>query len=431
MEQHNHEHNHDVNTDAAQPFSPGYDYLASALKVSFILLKIIMVVLIALFLVSGFRTVGHDEQALVLRFGKIRGLGENRILGPGLKWVLPYPVDEIIKLPVQRKINVPLSLFWYYQKPGDEMGEAVNEKSYVPPKLNPLTDGYCLVRGEKQGPNAAISEGSDYNILHSKWVLTYQITDPESFFKNCFIDTSRLQAGQNYGDIIEQSIAPMLENLLADAVVRAMVNYSIEEAMYERASGVTDHVRRLLQDKLDKIDSGVRIIDVQRNRIAVPRQVEAAFEAAHTAVQAREKAISEAKLYYEKTLSETAGSVASDLLRTLHANDANEQQEESLWLRLAGRAQEQIADSRAYRTQVVENARANADYLRQILPEYRKHPQLVVQRIYKDAMEQILENVDEKIVIQPGQGAKGSEIRVMLNRDPAIKPKSESEKPQQ
>ncbi|MGA2173189.1 MAG: SPFH domain-containing protein [Sedimentisphaerales bacterium] len=441
MTEHNHKHSDDLARDivgsqpiggepGAEPLGPGYNYLASALKVSFILLKIIMVILIVLFLVSGFRTVGHDEQALVLRFGKIRGLGENRVLGPGLKWVMPYPIDEIIKLPVQRKINVPLSVFWYYQKPGEEMGEAVNEKTYVPPTLNPLTDGYCLVRGEKQGPNAPVSEGSDYNILHSKWVLAYQITDPESFFKNCFVDASRLQAGQNYGDIIEQGITPMLENLLADAVVRTMVNYSVEEAMYERAAGVTEHVRRLLQDKLDKVNSGIRVIDVQRNRIAVPRQVEDAFQAAHSAVQTREKTISEAKLYAEKTLSETAGSVANDLLKALRDNDANEQQKEMLWTQLAGRAQEQIADARASRTQVVESARADADYLRRILPEYRKHPQLVVQRIYKDAVEQILDNADEKIILQPGQTAAGSQIRVMVNRDPAIKSK-QSEKPQQ
>jgi len=413
---------------AGEQLDPGYSYLASALKVSFVLLKVIMVILIVLFLVSGFRTVGHDEQALVLRFGKIRGLGENRLLSPGLKWVLPYPVDELIKLPVQKKINVPVNLFWYYQKPGDEMGEAVNEKTYVPPTLNPLTDGYCLVRGEKRGPNVTASEGSDYNVLHSKWVLTYQITDPESFFKNCLVDTSRLQAGQNYGDIIEHSITPLLENLLADAVVRTMVNYSIEEAMYERASGVTEHVRRLLQDKLNKIDGGIKVIAVQRNRIAVPRQVEAAFEAAHTAVQAKEKTISEAKLYYEKTLSEAAGPVASELLRALRDKDANDQQKEWLWSQLAGKAQEQIADARAYRTQVVENARANADYLSRILPEYRKYPKLVIQRIYNDAIEQILGNADEKIVIQPGQTTAGNEIRVLVNRDPAIKAKSESKK---
>jgi modulator of FtsH protease HflK len=95
---------------------------------------------------------------------------------------------------------------------------------------------------------------------------------------------------------------------------------------------------------------------------------------------------------------------------------------------LAGKAQEQIADARAYRTRVVETARANADYLRQILPEYRKHPKLVIQRIYKDAMEQIIENADEKIIMQPAQTHGGTEIRVQLNRDPTLKSK-ESEKP--
>ncbi|MFH1371720.1 MAG: protease modulator HflK [Planctomycetota bacterium] len=423
MDQQNHKDSHEYKPDAAgQAISPGYDYLSGALKVSFVLLKIIMVILVILFLVSGFRTVGPDEQAMVLRFGKIRGQGEKRLLGPGLKWVFPYPIDEIIRLPVQKKTNVPLNLFWYYVKPGEEMKEATGEKTYAPPTLNPLTESYCLVRGERQTGAAAGSEGSDYNILHSKWVLAYQITDPESFFKNCFVDDSQLQAGQNYADVIEQNISSMLQNLLADAVVRTMVNYTIEEAMYERSAGVTDHVRRLLQDKLNKIDSGIMVVAVQRNRIAVPRQVEDAFQAAHTAVQTKEKTISGAKLYAEKTLNEAGGPVAGELLQVLRSNDVNEQQREVLWLQLAGKAQEQIADARAYRTKVVEAARANADYLHQILPEYRKHPELVVQRIYMDAIEQILENADEKIFVQPGQSA-GTELRVLINRDPAIKQK--------
>jgi len=428
MEQQSHKDIQEHTPDAAgQAISPGYDYLSGALKVSFVLLKIIMVILIILFLVSGFRTIGPDEQAMVLRFGKIRGLGENRLLGPGLKWIFPYPIDEIIRLPVQKKINIGLNLFWYYVRPGEEMKEAAGEKTYAPPTLSPLTEGYCLVRGERQSATAAVTEGSDYNILHSKWVLTYQITNPESFFKNCFVDDSHLQAGQNYADVIEQNITFLLENLLADAVVRTMVNYTIEEAMYERSAGVTDHVRRLLQDKLNKIDSGITVVAVQRSRIAVPRQVEDAFQAAHTAVATKEKTISEAKLYAEKTLNETAGPVANELLQALRDKNIEEQQKEKLWSQLAGQSQEQIADARAYRTKVVETARANADYLRQILPEYRKRPELVVQRIYKDAIEQILENADEKIIVQPGQSA-ATELRVLVNRDPAIKQKTETQK---
>jgi membrane protease subunit HflK len=434
MHEHNHPHTQDNEPVAkptgdefkAEPLSPGYTYFSNALNVSFTLLKVIMIILVIVFIVSGFRKVEHDEQALVLRFGKIRGLGEERVLGPGLKILWPYPIHEIIKIPVQRKINVPLNLFWYYQKPGDEMGESDNTP--VMPTLNPLIDGYCLVRGEKQGPLIESTEGSDYNILHSKWVLTYQIINPEGFYKNCFVDESGLQAGQNYGDVIEHNITPFLEDLLADAVVRTMVNYTIEEAMYERSASVTEHVKRLLQDKIDKLNCGIRVIDVQRNRIAVPRQAAQAFQAAHSAVQAREKTISEAKLYYEKTLSETAGPVAVELLKALHEKDADANRTEQHWQRLAGRAQEQIADARAYRTKVVESARANADYLRQILPEYRKYPKLVIQRIYKDAIEEIIEKADEKIIMQPAQTQGGTEIRVQLNRDPALKSK-ESEQP--
>jgi hypothetical protein len=67
--------------------SPGEEFnaadksLSEALRISFIILKVIIIVLLIAFLASGFKTVDSDEQALVLRFGKIRGVGEDRILG--------------------------------------------------------------------------------------------------------------------------------------------------------------------------------------------------------------------------------------------------------------------------------------------------------------------------------------------------------------
>ncbi len=85
----------------------------------------------------------------------------------------------------------------------------------------------------------------------------------------------------------------------------------------------------------------------------------------------------------------------------------------------SGVAQQKIAEARAYRTKIVANARANAEYLRQLLPEYRKHPELVIREIYQDAMERIFANVDEKFVVP-----KGAELRFLLNRDPSLKPKN-------
>jgi membrane protease subunit HflK len=393
--------------------------LSEALRISFIVLKVIMIVLVVVFLASGFRTVEPDEQALVLRFGKICGVGENRILGPGLKWVFPYPIDQIIKIPVAKKLNLPINSFWYYQKPEDLLPDA---KPYVPPTLNPIKDGYCITRSAEQTQTAAGFIGSDYHIVHCKWQLTYRIDDPERFFKNTYTDDTK--PGQSYADVIEKSIKPLLEHTFEGAVVTAMVNYTIDEAISSQ-DRIPKHVKKLLQEKLDRMESGVEVVSVQLTDVTWPRQVDRAFLASIKASQDSQKAISEAKGYAENTLNEASGPVAAQLFETLKKDAATKEEKELLWSQLAGQAQEKIAGARAYRTKVVETAKANAEYLQKLLPEYRKRPELVVQKIYQDAMEYILNNVDEKIVIQPTEGTKGKEIRLLLNRDPTLKPKSE------
>jgi modulator of FtsH protease HflK len=422
---HEHEHNHTIPDDSVRPqqADPGYDYLSGALKVSFAVLKVIMVILVILFLFSGVTKIAEGERAIVLWFGKISGVGEGRILGPGLKLLLPYPIHEVVRIP-EKKVNLAINSFWYYVKPGEEMGEAANEKTYVPPTLNPITDGYCLVRGEKQENPAVVSEGSDYSILHCRWVLTYEITDAERFYKNCYVHDSHLSAGQNYSDVIEQSVNPLLENIFTDAVVVTMVNYTIEEAISSKVASVSERVKERLQNKLNTLETGVTVVSIQIRDITWPRQVSDAFQRYLAASQNKEKAISEAKLASEKILNEAGGPATAELLASLRDSSSDKNRQEQLWDQVAGRSQEAIANARAYKTQVVESARADAEYLQKILPEYRKHPKLVIQRVYQDAIEQVLRNAEEKTIIQPAQHGKSTDVRVLINRDPAIKPKS-------
>lgn len=388
--------------------------LSDALGISFVILKVIMVVLIILFLVSGFRTVEPDEQALVLRFGKIHGTGEDRILDPGLHWIFPYPIDEIVKIPVAQKVNLAVESFWF-------------PESYQPPlSLNPVVAGYCITRSEKQTETAAAPAGSDYNIVHSKWQLTYQIDDPERFFKNVYVED--VKPGQIYSDVLAKTVNPLLEMMFESAVITAMVNYTIDEAMFEQVATVTAHVNRLLQQNLEKTQSGIKVVSVQLTDITWPQQVNEAFWASIRASQQKGKIISEAQTYAQTTLNETAGQVAVPLLNAIESKDKNAEEEQLLWTQLVGTAQEKIADARAYRRKVVQTAKANADYLKEILPEYRKRPELVIQNIYQDAVEYVLDNTDEKIIIQPTEGVKGKEIRIQLNRDPKIKPKTKEEK---
>jgi regulator of protease activity HflC (stomatin/prohibitin superfamily) len=401
--------------------------LSEALRTSFIILKIIMIVLVIIFLASGFRTVGSDEQALVLRFGRIRGVGEKRLLGPGLHWVFPYPIDEIIKIPVAKKVNLPINSFWYFQTKSELLPQSPKSRIHIKEILDPVTDGYCITRSAEQGPDIAGSAGSDYNIVHCRWQLTYKIDDPERFFRNVYVEA--IKPGAIYFDVITESVKPLLQDLIEDAVVTAMVNYTVDEAIYSE-DRIPRHIKKLLQDKLDRIESGIAVISIQLTDVIWPRQVNEAFLASIKASQESQKAISEAKGYAENTLNEAGGPIAEKLLTTLNDNSITEKEKELLWAQVAGQAAQKIAQAQAYRTKVVETAKANADYLQKILPEYRRYPELVLQEIYQDTVVSVLENADEKMIVQPTEGAKGTEIWIRVPRDPTIKSKSKEEKEQ-
>jgi regulator of protease activity HflC (stomatin/prohibitin superfamily) len=94
---------------------------------------------------------------------------------------------------------------------------------------------------------------------------------------------------------------------------------------------------------------------------------------------------------------------------------------------VSGTAKEKLSEAQIYATKVVKDAEANANYLKNLLPEYRQHPELVVQRKYLDAIEKVINNAEEKFFVQSTQGAKGKEIRVLLNKDQLIKSKKIAE----
>ncbi len=429
MTKHNHENNDSLPEEQTQQPIEDTRYeneldvagksLSEALRISFVTLKIIMILLLVIFFVMGFKTVDSGERALVLRFGKIRGVGESRLLKPGLHWVMPYPIDQIIKIPVEKKINLAIDSFWYFETEAEKISKGPASSARIRPKLNPIFEGYCITRSESAASTDDLAERADYGIVHTKWSLTYQINDPERFFKNVHIED--VKPGETYFDVITKSIAPLLVNLVEDVVVSTMVNYTINDVIFERIGALTEEVKVSLQEKLNAIDSGIKVVSVQLDDKTWPRQVNNAFQESIRARQKKEQTIVQAKNYADAKLNEAGGIHAEKFLKTL--KDGNVELDNLPWNQLAGKAHIEVAQAKAYRTSVVKNAEANAQYLKEILPEYRKNPKLVLQSIYQDAMETILENVDEKIIIQSAQGAKEKEIRFLLSRDPKAKPK--------
>ena len=384
--------------------------LTEALRTSFMILKVVMVILVILFITSGIFRVQENENALVLRFGEIRGTGtEQRVLGSGLHWAWPEPICEIIKIPVTKKQSLPIDLFWYYQTEAEKLGTA---RSSPGDTLNPIFDGYCLTRND----SITGAEGTDYNIVHAKWTLTYVIADPEEFFKHIYYRASR--PGEDFLDVMAETVEPLLTTISANAVVSEMVKHSIEEAIQSK-SDIPNNIARAVQSKLDRINSGIDVVSMQADKIIWPRQVNVSFEAATMVKQISDQTEKEAGSYARTILTEAGGTNAESILADLKAAD-NDEEKQKLLGRLEGASREIIANAWAQRVEAVARAEANAQYLKKLLPEYRKHPDLVLQKIHRDTVAEVLENADEKFFVQSSGEGSRQEVRVEINRDPAI-----------
>ena len=73
-EHHDHSHKHDHGAPVT-PEDAGSQALAEALGSSFAIVKVVMVLMVVIFFCSGFFTVGPQEKAVILRFGKLVGEG--------------------------------------------------------------------------------------------------------------------------------------------------------------------------------------------------------------------------------------------------------------------------------------------------------------------------------------------------------------------
>ena len=188
------------------PVDSGSQALTEALQSSFSIVKFLMVGLFVLFLLSGLFKVESQEKAIILRFGKPVGEGDQALLGPGLHWSWPYPIDEVIKIPIAEIQEVKARANWFAQTPLQEsQGEIPPAPAGTP--LNPAIDGYALT--------------GDDNIIHVKASLRYRIEDPVRCVFGFASDTN-----QTYS---LAGISNVVGNLLENALVRTAAGFKMDD----------------------------------------------------------------------------------------------------------------------------------------------------------------------------------------------------------
>ncbi len=162
------------------------------------------------------------QRGVVLRFGKFV-----ETTMPGPRWHLPYPVEsaEVVNLSGVRTV---------------EIGYRNNVKSKVLKESLMLTD--------------------DENIIDIQFAVQYVLKDPQDYlFNNRDPDETVLQA--------------------AETAIREVVGKSsMDFVLYEGRAEVVDRVHKLMQEILDRYETGIIGQRVTMQNAQPPEQVQAAFD---------------------------------------------------------------------------------------------------------------------------------------------------------
>ncbi len=245
--------------------------LAEALQSSFVIVRVLLAGLVVYFLASGVFTVTSQERAIVLRFGKpVRTAGQVEV-EPGLHWAFPYPIDEVIKMPVAQLQNVQSSVGWYAVTPEQELAGIVPD---VGNSLSPASEGYAIT--------------ADGNIIHARALVRYRITEPLKFFLN------------------HRDGAAAMTNVLDNALTFASARYRVDDALRRDVAGFKELLLRRVNDLVAAHDLGVTI-EPSDIVVAPPRQVKSDFDAVLSAEAERSKAISESQGYANRVVNEARG----------------------------------------------------------------------------------------------------------------------------
>jgi membrane protease subunit HflK len=231
----------DPNPLDTTPVDSGSQALSEALRSSFAIVKFLMVALVLVFLGSGFFTVGPQERAIILRFGKPVAQGEKALLGPGLHYALPYPIDEVTKVSITGFQQIQSSVGWYATTPEQELAG-----TEPPPggTLNPAIDGYMLT--------------ADNNIVHGRASLTYRINDPIRYVFDFVNASNAAQAA------------------LDTALLECAARYKVDDILTRDVIGFNEAIKRRATELIDQRNLGVVVEQCVVKTIA-PRQLKEAF----------------------------------------------------------------------------------------------------------------------------------------------------------
>jgi membrane protease subunit HflK len=158
----------------------------------------------------------------------------------------------------------------------------------------------------------------------------------------------------------------------AETAIREIVGKSkMDFALYEGREEIAVKAKKLMQEILDRYNTGINVTSVTMQNAQPPEQVQASFDDAVKAKQDLERQKNEGQAY------------ANDIIP-----------------KAKGTASRLTAEAQGYRLRVENEAKGNASRFEQILTQYNRAPEVMRDRLYIEAQEQILSSVSKVFIDQ-------------------------------
>jgi membrane protease subunit HflK len=273
----------------------------------------ILAIVLFFWAISGFFIVQEGQTAVVKTFGKY-----SHSTPAGFNWRWPYPIQS------HETVNVS--------------------------EVRIIEVGY---RGNVRNKQAreALMLTEDENIIDIQFAVQYRLKSAADWLFN----------NRDKDEMVKQ---------VAETAIREVVGKSkMDFVLYEGREQVALDTAQLMQQILDRYNSGVQIANVTMQNVQPPEQVQAAFDDAVKAGQDRERLKNEGQAYANNVIPRARGAAA----------------------RL-------LEEAEAYQAQSVATAQGDAARFNQVVAEYQKAPAVTRERMYMDTMQEIFANTTKVMI---------------------------------
>ncbi len=229
--------------------------------------KILLVAVLVIIAATSVKTVGPEEEGIVLTLGKY-----SRTLDPGLNFILPAGIEKMYKIPVQRQLK---------QEFGFRTVSAGTRTRYA-------KEGYA---------DESMMLTGDLNMADVEWVIQYRIVNSYNY----------LFRVRDAEDALHDMSEAAMRKIVGDRTVNEVLTVGRQE--------VASTVEVLLQRMCDEYENGIRIDQVVLQDVNPPETVKPSFNAVNEAQQERETLINRAESEYNRVIPRARGEAEETIQR--------------------------------------------------------------------------------------------------------------------